>query len=598
MRRFRFFVLVVVFGWFSSCHANPRLLAQDTDKVPASAVDEIADWLPESTVIFGKISPVQQWLEHPLKEAIVETEAFKKLWRSPQALQLRSGITVAEFALGLKLDQLAKDLTEQGAYIAVDADTNGVALLLRTQSDQWLADYMDKALDYLRRDAKSKGNPDPIESAEYRGARGYKLQNGIFATLGPWMLITNQGDLAKSILDHRIDNRKGLSQARWYRQARQELPQASADPSAQVWIDLITIREKMSTNDLFRGQAKDFGAELILGGVLSVLANAEVMQASVSMDPQGLALEVQAPSNPQWYAEGRQHYVGPEARGHAPNWPSVPGAMATLSTYRDIAQMWLRAGDLFDQNVNEQLAQADNTLTTIFAGKDFGTDILGAIEPELQIFAAEPKFAQDALRPTIQLPSFGLIAQLKDPKKLQRELKRTFQSFIGFLNVAGAQEGQPQLELDTIEQNGVAIYTAGYLLDEDRKYPEGLPIQFNFQPTLAFLDDRMVLCSSIECAKSLLGQPQDSAPQPTRELQTWLEADATAIQRILQTNSNPIIAQNMLEKGNTRLEAKREFDTLMLMLGLVKRLSMSMEFQDRARMLLRLDANLGSDRSD
>jgi hypothetical protein len=244
------------------------------------------------------------------------------------------------------------------------------------------------------------------------------------------------------------------------------------------------------------------------------------------------------------------------------------------------------------------LAQADNTLTTIFAGKDFGTDILGAIEPELQIFAAEPKFAQDALRPTIQLPSFGLIAQLKDPKKLQRELKRTFQSFIGFLNVAGAQEGQPQLELDTIEQNGVAIYTAGYLLDEDRKYPEGLPIQFNFQPTLAFLDDRMVLCSSIECAKSLLGQPQDSAPQPTRELQTWLEADATAIQRILQTNSNPIIAQNMLEKGNTRLEAKREFDTLMLMLGMVKRLSMSMEFQDRARMLLRLDANLGSDRSD
>jgi hypothetical protein len=49
----------------------------------------------------------------------------------------------------------------------------------------------------------------------------------------------------------------------------------------------------------------------------------------------------------------------------------------------------------------------------------------------------------------------------------------------------------------------------------------------------------------------------------------------------------------MLEKGNTRLEAKREFDTLMLMLGLVKRLSMSMEFQKQAKLMLRLEPELG-----
>jgi hypothetical protein len=254
--------------------------------------------------------------------------------------------------------------------------------------------------------------------------------------------------------------------------------------------------------------------------------------------------------------------------------------------------MWLRAGDLFNQEVNDQLAQADNTLTTIFAGKDFGSDILTAIEPELQIFAAERSFDQAALKPTIQLPSFGMVARLKDPAKLQRELKRTFQSFIGFLNVAGAQEGQPQLEQDTIQQNGASIYTSQFIVEEDRKYPDGLPIQFNFQPTLAFLDDRVVLCSSVDCAKSILGQNPLDAGSQTAQVQTRLEADGASIQKALQINSNPIIAQNMVEKGTSRIEAKREFDTLMLLIGLVKRTDMSLEFQDRARLRLRLDANL------
>jgi hypothetical protein len=48
----------------------------------------------------------------------------------------------------------------------------------------------------------------------------------------------------------------------------------------------------------------------------------------------------------------------------------------------------------------------------------------------------------------------------------------------------------------------------------------------------------------------------------------------------------------MVEKGTTRIEAKREFDTLMLILGLFKYLDMSLEFQDQARLRLRLDANL------
>ena len=162
------------------------LCAQDNEPkgtsptVQTDSENQIADWLPETTVLFGKIAPVEQWLEHPLRTSWIETESFKKLWRSPQALQVRSGITIAEIALGLKLDQLAKDLSDRGAYVAIDSQTQAVALMLHTRSEQWLDDYIDKALDYLRKDAKSKGDPDPIQSTEYRGVQAYKIQNGIF----------------------------------------------------------------------------------------------------------------------------------------------------------------------------------------------------------------------------------------------------------------------------------------------------------------------------------------------------------------------------------------------------------------------------------
>ncbi len=67
---------------------------------------------------------------------------------------------------------------------------------------------------------------------------------------------------------------------------------------------------------------------------------------------------------------------------------------------------------------------------------------------------------------------------------MRRELKRTFQSLIGFLNIVGAMEGQPQLELmsETKSERDSQFYWAEYLLDTDKKYDNGLPIQFNFQP--------------------------------------------------------------------------------------------------------------------
>lgn len=561
------------------------------------------DWLPDSTILYAQIAPVSEWMDHPLREWFVETEAFKKIWRSPEVMKIRGGITVAEFAIGYKLDRLLRDLTEGGVYVAIDRETKGLVVLTKTKGEEWLSKYLDKALDYIRKDAKSKNQPEPLQSAEYRGIEGYKFQNGIFAAIGPWLLITNQGDLAKAVIDRTVEpGLPTLKLAPWNVNADKtggnDQDGSSSEPGTSTAkrlvnfdIDLATVRSVVGENDLFSEQAKDFGAELLLGGVLSVLRNAPVVAGSLDMDATGISIALNAPSDENWFAESREYYVGPSVSGRAPAALNIDG-IATLGTYRNLSEMWLRAGDLFNQNVNDQLAQADNTLTTLFSGKDFGTDILGAIEPELQLIAKQQSFSEDGLHPTVQLPAFALVAKLKKPEVMRRELKRIFQSFVGFLNIVGAQEAQPQLDLSMDQVGNNPIYFAEYIRDADRPYENGLPIQFNFSPTLAFNGDHVILASSVPLARELLDEsfsPSETNDSPTNA-HTSLRLDAQALKAVLESNENAMITQNMLEKGHSRAEAKREIETLLGVLSLFKSGTVEMSFHSKASMSLRVDA--------
>ena len=123
--------------------------------------------------------------------------------------------------------------------------------------------------------------------------------------------------------------------------------------------------------------------------------------------------------------------------------------------------MWLRAGDLFNEQMNDELAKADSGLTTLFGGKDFGEDILGGSR-KFRSSSPSNSLPRDS-RPAIKLPAFGLVADLKDPAKMQPELRRTFQSVVGFLNIVGAMNGQPQLDLDMEKTDAAQFVTSSYI---------------------------------------------------------------------------------------------------------------------------------------
>ena len=554
--------------------------------------------LPATTAIYVEVKSLESVLEHPLSKTLQDSTAFKKLWRSPEVMKLRGGLVLFEFAIGDKVDSLAKNLTANGFHFAVDKTTEGAVLLACTESQEWIEEYLQKLVKLARADANSKNQPDPIREVEYRGIRGYEFQKVIVGSIGSILLVTNKKELGKSIIDRHLDSTddhllsNSLFQRAWTSNAQHELKN-SEESIVKAFIDLDTLRNAGVAKDLLMGKSWDFAGELILGGVLASIQKTSFAAGELFLAENKLSMQLRIPHLREWTEKSRTFFVGPMGNGHASSLIDSSGWMASLIAYRNLTELWLRAGDLFNEKVNDQLAQADNTLTTLFSGKDFGTDILGAIEPQIQLLVTEQQF-EPSYAPAIQLPSVGLVAKLKDPR-MKNELKRTFQSFIGFLNVTGAMQGNPQLDLDSESIEGKQIYTATYIREGDKQYENGLPIQFNFSPTLAFDGDLVFIASTNTLVKKVaINSTKQNEAETLAKNNTVLEVNFKSLQNVLEANRRQLVSQNMLEKGHSKSEAEKETDTWISLLSLLRTGTAVLRFDDHVH--LKFELEISSDR--
>ena len=251
-----------------------------------------------------------------------------------------------------------------------------------------------------------------------------------------------------------------------------------------------------------------------------------------------------------------------------------------------------RAGDLFGERTNDQLAQADATLTTLFSGRDFGEEILGAIEPGVQLIVASQQFdAATSPVPQIKLPAFALVTTLRQPDEMQPQLKRIFTSLIGFTNITGAMNHHPQLDVETIKEPDATFVFATYAADIDRPENWKVPIQFNFSPTLALVGDRAVVASTGAIARAIVTGLRDESDATARpgtpdssNPNTLVMVDAEQAGDALSANRDQLVSQNMIEKGHSREEAEKEIDTLLHLLDLLESLEIRFEVGDSARL--------------
>jgi hypothetical protein len=224
--------------------------------------------------------------------------------------------------------------------------------------------------------------------------------------------------------------------------------------------------------------------------------------------------------------------------------------------------MWKHAPDLFNDEVNAKFVEAEGGLKTLFAGRDFRDDILGNLQPGMQIVAVRQQYKAGDIVPAIKLPAIAMVMQMKNPAETARIFKVTYQSFIGFINIAGGQNGIDPLDLNSEKIGDALVVSAEYLPPDDEKTRQAAPPQFNASPTAAFVGDKFILSSTKPLALELV-ELVKKAPAAPGGTNTALRIDGQIAQAVLDDNRESLITQNMLERGHDRAAAEQQITGLL-----------------------------------
>lgn len=550
---------------------SASLLVSATCAAPRDpAARSATELLPETAVLYVCVpkpaATIDLLLDHPTTSHVLETDAAKAALNTKDIKQLRAVVGFVEADLDMKWREALTMATSEGIHVCVDAKTEGLAVLIKTTDENQRHKLLARLMQLARDDAESKGKPDPYETQEYRGITAYKIDESVFAEFGPWLMISNKSDLAKFIGDTFLDGTDAsLATAAWFTNAR-----ASANTQATAWavLDLDTLRDAGVAKDLFANRTENIAAELLLGGIQSTLCNTQHVAASLEINEDQVALRVAAPFDAGWISEARGHFFG-DAAANAPPPLKTSAELMSVSAYRDLSHAWLYASDTLIEKGADELAEGESGLSNLFGGRDFGEEVLGAFKPGIRLIIARQKFSdRDPPLPAIRLPAFAVTADLKD-ENMVPELRRIFQSLIGFFNIVGAMNGQPQLEMDMEKAPEVQTITSRFLPTADNRESHDAAINYNFSPSVAFAGDRFVLASSMDLARELATAEATTRAPYNENTNTLVQADFDLVHQSLKDNREHLISQNMLKKGHSRDAAEKEIDTFLGLLRLI-----------------------------
>lgn len=551
--------LLVTSGLLTSA---PRLAAEERTA---------AQVLPATTLLYAEMTNGERVLdfvlEHPLYQQLAATDEYRKAVETKEYLAIKLAVSLVEANLGLTWRKAAEELTAGGVAMGFDATTEGAVLVARSSSETLPRQVLEQVVGLARADAQAKKRPDPIKTADYRGLQAYQLEKFIVVAHEHWLLAGSKGDTLKAVVDRLLDGGENLADSPRFQEARQQKPE---DAELWAYVNVGALREAGAAKQVFAGPKSNPLAELLLGGVFANLQQTPYATADLRLQADALRLGLRAPHDPAWNGEIREYFFGPQGEGKAPAWVPTEHTIFSLRTHRDLGTFWLRAGDLFNEKINDDFAKAESQLATLFSGKEFGEDILAAVQPEMQLLVARQQFSDAKVVPAIKLPAFAAVFELKNPDEMQPELRRVFQSLIGFLNVIGAMNGQPQLDLDMEKREDFQVVSANYLPNIAAPADQPTKIHYNFSPSVAFASGHFIVSSTKAFAQELaenVSQAARAADDVNASLNTEAILHGEPLRQVLRDNREQLISQNVLEKGHSREAAAHEID---LFLGLLE----------------------------
>jgi hypothetical protein len=574
--------------------------------IPLSAVAfqsspewESAKYLPPDTTIVVLARDVgDRWNElaqSPLVESILNIPQVRRELAGGKWAQIQIGRTMIASVLGAPIEQFAQEWTKNGAVLAW-RDKQEVALLFRPSADE--AKRLAQTLKELALGtslSNARNQAQQMFVAKYRELEAYGIGTSRIGFCNGWVVASSTSDFGKSILDRLLgDSAPSLAEEKWFQNAQAfAAGLTGASPSTlTAFANMETVRQR---SQISQRRGVDPGAEFLFGGIQDAVDTTDFLVATADLSSNALRVQVGAPCETR-RNELREYFYGKDRIVAAPAALKVNHRIASARWHRDIGMFWRMAPQIIqDENALAAIAKSESDISTLMGGMVTVGDVFQFIGPNLEFVAIQPIVSSDS-PPSIQLPAFGFSGTLRDVEKAQPALRLAFQQVVSFANLNASSRMYPPLEVMSEKENGMTLISGSYFqMDESQLSDQpGADMYKNFSPTLGFRDDRFVLTSHRDLAKTLLETPVEMGnPAGSDGMieNTVLELWPQEMAKVGEINRAALVAQQMLSSGKSNADAEADVDAVLDVVRQFETVRVRLRASDQS-LVLDLDAKL------
>lgn len=370
------------------------------------------------------------------------------------------------------------------------------------------------------------------------------------AEISPFVVIADCAETIETVAALRDGKDKSLADREDFQRFRKRVPKGLL----RFHLDVRKLAPPIIRFGL--NKKDDIGAVLFASHLLHAMKTAKTFCGGVDAVAAGAGLSLAAEIDPM-----------PDSRAFTESRPTQPvltapqGCALRLSLSRDLKRFWNERATLLSESARAPLAEFQNNLNILMGGLTV-EDVFAGLGGAFDLYVARGDPAAPAGR---RYPSAALVAVLADPG-LKTDFLLSFQTTMGIVNTQRAQEGLPRFFQESTRHRDVLIACARILPES---LPDGSDPRLQLEPSLATVNDRLILGTNRSIVASLVDRVLDGKTQartPGEESEIFGPAAAAAV----ADASAYLRSQMMLKEGRTEAQAQKVLDGIMAVLSKIE----------------------------
>jgi len=214
------------------------------------------------------------------------------------------------------------------------------------------------------------------------------------------------------------------------------------------------------------------------------------------------------------------------------------------------------------------------------------------------VVIAEQEYDPAVGTPGVKIPAFALVLRLRNPDKFGVVVEEAWQKALGLINFTRGQGALPGLIIDK-PTHGDTKYSIAYFATSAEDDKENLDTRFNLCPSLAMLDDYLILGSAEGLTRDLIDAAKQeiaATVEPLAAVHSSVQIDGRHLASILGANRAHLVRQNMVEEGNTEEQAETHIDLLLTVAEYLGKLKLDVGTRDgNTQASIELELNVGGE---